>query len=477
MLDMSKSTTSNAGGPRLTIDALQSLSRGLSGMPGRKAILYFTSGLRLPTNLDIAFTNLKGIANRANVSIYSLDTRGVTTEGQNDSGAEELKSAVAAAGSSDMRVAMHASDSVEAAGRANVQLPIRELAEDTGGFLIAESNNLAGPLRRAVDEVNNYYEISYDPGITEYDGSFRKVKVEIGRKDAVAHARSGYLSLAPDVRASSVQPFEVPLLKAISDGLASKDVEYRASGILLQPHAEGTDVQVFVELPLRTLSPKIDAAKNTQSVHFAIAALVKDPSGEVVQKLTQDRSLTVTADQMKAGNFTEKFSAIIPVGKYSLQTAVMDRESGKMGAQRSELIIAAKKGVAISSIIPVKLFNPNAKPEPNEPFQFQNGTISPTLISTMTVASPDATLPLFFTVYQDSSIAAKPTIEIEFLQGGNSLGKLPLPLADADSQGRIQTVFSVPAGKFPEGTFVIHPIAKQGDSTADTRTEITIKKQ
>ena len=153
------------------------------------------------------------------------------------------------------------------------------------------------------------------------------------------------------------------------------------------------------------------------------------------------------------------------------------RESGKIGGQRSELIITPKQGVAISSITPVKLYNPNAKPQdPNEPFQYQNGTISPTLLDTLTVANPDATLPLFFTVYPDPSIAAKPTMEIEFLQGGNPLGKLPLPLADADAQGRIQTVFSVPAGKFPAGTFVIHAIAKQGDTTADTQTEITIKK-
>ena len=93
------------------------------------------------------------------------------------------------------------------------------------------------------------------------------------------------------------------------------------------------------------------------------------------------------------------------------------------------------------------------------------------------MANADATLPLFFTVYPDASISAKPTMEIEFLQDGKPLGKLPLPLADADAQGRIQTVFSVPAGRFPEGTFVIHAIATQGGTTADTRTEITIKKQ
>jgi VWFA-related protein len=484
MLDMMRFDAAYQGDDtRLTLEAMKSLVSGMANLPGRKTVLYFTWGMYIPTNLDEMFRNLKSAANRANVTFYGLETLGVKTWSTAGGARDQLNNATGsvknAVTADDGRVSTDqilAADTAETAGRNDTDLFLRELSEDTGGFLVGDSNDLKVPLRRINEEVSSYYELSYNPGITNYDGSFRKVRVEADRKDLVVHTRNGYFALPPDLRGEGVQTFELPLLKAISDNLASKDVEYRAAAVLLQPRAEGTDTQVFMELPLRTLSPKTDPAKNTLSVHFAMAALIKNPTGEVVQKLTRDRSLTVTADQMKAGNFTEKFSATIPAGKYSLETAVMDRESGKIGAQRSELIIAPKKGVAISSITPVKLYNPNAKPEPNEPFQYQNGTISPTLLSTLTVANPDATLPLFFTVYQDSSIAAKPTMEIEFLQGGNSLGKLPLPLADADAQGRIQTVFSVPAGKFPEGTFVIHAIAKQGDTTADTRTEITIKK-
>ena len=484
MLDMMRFDSAYQGdGTRMSIESLKSLVSGLAELPGRKTVLYFTWGMYIPSNLDEMFRNLKSAANRANVTFYGLEAMGVKTwstaagaRDQLNNATGDIKSDTTATEGRVSTAQIRASDTAEEAGRNDTDLFLRELSEDTGGFMVANSNKLEVPLRHINEEVSSYYELSYNPGIANYDGSFRKVKVEAGRKDLVVHTRNGYFALPPDLRGEGVQTFELPLLKAISDNLASKDVEYRAAGVLLQPHAEGTDTQVFVELPLRTLSPKTDPAKNTLSVHFAMAALIKNPTGEVVQKLTRDRSLTVTADQMKAGNFTEKFSATIPAGKYSLETAVMDRESGKIGAQRSELVVAPKKGVAISSITPVKLFNPNAKPEPNEPFQYQNGTISPTLLSTLTVANPDATLPLFFTVYQDSSIAAKPTMEIEFLQGGNSLGKLPLPLADADAQGRIQTVFSVPAGKFPEGTFVIHAIAKQGDTTADTKTEITIKK-
>jgi VWFA-related protein len=477
MLDMSKSTTSNAGGPRLTIDALQSLSRGLSGMPGRKTILYFTPGLQLPTFLDIAFTNLKGLANRANVAIYSIDTRG---PGQNESGSDQLNSALAAAASSDIRVAMHASDSVESAGRANVQLPIRELAEDTGGFLIAESNNLAGALRRAVEEVNNYYEIAYDPGITEYDGSFRKIKVEIARKDAVAHARSGYLSLAPDVRASSsVQPFELPLLKALSGGLANgvanNAVEYRADAVLLQPKGEVTDLSVLLEIPLHVLQPKPDAAKNTISISFALAALVKDSAGETVQKLTREHSLQVTAEQMKAGNFIEKLAATVPAGKYALDSAVMDRVSGKIGTQRSEFAVPPKsKGVAISSLTPVRSYAPSARGlSPDEPFQFQGGTITP-MLSNSVIRSEQGVLPLFFTVYPDPALAPKCTVDIEFFQNGQRLQKGTLPLPEPDQQGRIPYVFSVPASIQP-GSYEIHATAHQGDTSAEAKTMIKVE--
>jgi VWFA-related protein len=477
MLDMTRSTTSNAGGPRLTIDALQSLSRGLSGIPGRKALLYFTSGLLLPTHLDLAFNNLKGLANRANVAIYSVDVRGVLTEGQNSSGAEELKNAVAASGSSDIRAAMHASDNAESAGRANLQLPIRELSDDTGGFLIGDSNNLAAPLRRAVEEVNNYYEISYDPGIADYDGSFRKVKVDIARKDTVAHSRSGYLALPADVRASSVQPFEIPLLKALAAGTLSKDLGYLAEPVLLQPRTEGTDLSVLIEIPLHGLQTTADAAPNNMSINVALVALVKDSAGQTVQKFSSERSLKVTAEQRNAGNFMEKFAATVPPGKYTLESVVMDRVSGKAGVQRADFAVAPKaKGVSISTMTPVRSYAPNAKGlDPNNPFQFQGGTITPMLSNTVT-RSEKGVLPLFFTVYPDPSIAGASTVDIEFFQNGKSLQKGTLPLPAADAQGRIPYVFSVPAA-IPPGSYEIHATARQGDTSAEAKTQVKVEAQ
>jgi hypothetical protein len=72
------------------------------------------------------------------------------------------------------RSQIRASDRVEDAMRNNVQLPLRDLSESTGGVLIADTNSFARPMQNMLDDVNTYYEIVYNPGITNYDGAFRK---------------------------------------------------------------------------------------------------------------------------------------------------------------------------------------------------------------------------------------------------------------------------------------------------------------
>ena len=97
-----------------------------------------------------------------------------------------------------------ASDTAETSGRANVQESVRDLAESTGGFLIGDSNDLRVPLRHVNEEISSYYEVSFNPGIQTYDGSFRKIAVTANRKDLVIHARNGYFALPPEARSGAV---------------------------------------------------------------------------------------------------------------------------------------------------------------------------------------------------------------------------------------------------------------------------------
>jgi VWFA-related protein len=474
MMRMSASAQSN--GTRLKIDALRSLVDGLRPMPGRKSVMYFTEGMDRPPELDTMFRNLMATANRNNVTFYSVDTRGVMTESQNSGAMGQLNGANNASGATtqqDNKVTteqMNASDTAETAGRANVQLAIRDLAESTGGFLIGDSNDLRVPLRHVNEEISSYYEVSYNPGITSFDGSFRKLSVATTRKDLVIHARAGYFALPPEARAAGLAPFELPLLKAISDGKLPFDVEFRAGAVQLQPKKEGTDVAILVEVPMHGLEAKTGAG--TLDVHCSFAALVKDSAGQVVEKVTRDRSFKVTEDQHKAGNFLDKTTFLLAPGKYTLDTAVLDEANQKIGVDHADFTVAAATGVGISSLLPIRSGAPSPKGmDPNEPFQFQGNSLTPTLDKVVKKV-PNAMLRLFFTVYQDAAISDKPTVDIEFMKNGQTLQKVPMPLPAADAQGRIPYVMTIPAAAIPDGTYDIRATAKQGSTSAVSTTTI-----
>jgi VWFA-related protein len=445
LLDMLRMDAAVAGrNARMSITALAALVQGQQAMPGRKSVLYFATGMYVPSELDTMFRNLMGMANRANVTFYAVDTRGVMTASQNTFAASQLNAAARASAITVNRTSgavtreeVMSSDDALGSARYNVQIPLRDLAESTGGFLIGDSNDLRGPLRHVNEEISSYYEVTFNPGIQHYDGAFRKLAVDAGRKGLVIHARNGYFALPPEAHASGLQAFEMPLLEAISSGKTSRDVAFRAGVVMLQSKDEGSDVSVLVEVQLAGLQPKTDQSRKSLSVHCSIVVLLKTSSGEVVQKLSRDRSFIVTADQLKMGNFVDKLTARISPGKYS--------------------------------------YTPNAQGlDPADAFQFQGGSITPTLNASVQ-RSKDAALRLFFTVYQDSSIPAKPTVVIEFLRTGKSLTKAPMPLPPADAQGKIPYVMTIPAATIPPGAYELLATARQGDTAAESRIVVNIE--
>jgi hypothetical protein len=105
-------------------------------------------------------------------------------------------------------------------------------------------------------------------------------------------------------------------------------------------------------------------------------AVLRDASGEVVQKLSRDLPLkgpAAQAAQVKQGNFIYKEHFTAPPGRYTLETAVMDREANKMGTKKASLVVAPKQpGVSMSNVVLVRRYQPKATDmEPDEDFAFK----------------------------------------------------------------------------------------------------------
>ncbi len=119
------------------------------------------------------FRNLVDDANRANVSFYPLDPRGLVVFDQS-----------LATGFIDANV-----DSINLNSRLE---SLQNLASATDGIAIVNSNDIDRGLRRVVDDLTSYYLLGYYPTNTKYDGRFRSIKVRVKRPGIDLRYRRGY---------------------------------------------------------------------------------------------------------------------------------------------------------------------------------------------------------------------------------------------------------------------------------------------
>lgn len=78
---------------------------------------------------------------------------------------------------------------------------LRTLAEATDGLPIVDSNNLAGGLKRVVDDLSSYYLIGYYSS-GKLDGTFHPISVRVKRPGVRVRARRGYMAATPATAAA-----------------------------------------------------------------------------------------------------------------------------------------------------------------------------------------------------------------------------------------------------------------------------------
>jgi VWFA-related protein len=129
----------------------------------------------LAEDLEQDFRTLLQRANRANVSFYTVDPRGLTVFD------EDL---------SLRRATNPTADRMRLNARQN---SLRELAENTDGVAVVNTN-IDAPLKRMLADIGSYYLLGYYSTNTRLDGRYRKLTVRVKRPGVDVRARPGYLA-------------------------------------------------------------------------------------------------------------------------------------------------------------------------------------------------------------------------------------------------------------------------------------------
>ena len=473
---------------RVEIFALLDAVKQQYFLPGRKTALYFSEGFTIPQGLESSFDTLIGTANRSNVSFYVLDAHGLATLSANQNAVDGLRSAGQTSRGQAGKVGnepvsageAHLMDSIVQSTRSNYQLTLAHLAESTGGILMANTNDLRGPLRRLAEDIQDYYEISYAPEIKNYDGAFHKVVLKAVPGDLRVQSRSGYNAFPTSLNSSGTAPvpYEIPLLAAMNSPELPKAFEYGAAGLYFRGLRNQSECEVVMDVPLSNVTFNKSDAGDQYKGSLSYVVIAKDVQGQVVKKLENEVPINATSERLetlKANHFiyTETFD--LPPGRYSLETAVRDGEGDRISTSKGTVVMAPSSGLAISGVSVVRSTKERGASTANDdPFLLGTKVISPTLNPVISKTN-NSTLPFYLVIYTDKNVAAAPQLIMEFSRDGKVLGKGLPALGSPDKDGRIQYVAVTPLERFEPGNFTVRFIVKQGSEAAEASASFVLK--
>jgi VWFA-related protein len=331
---------------RPVLAALAAISEGLRPIPGKKTLVMFSQGFVATETLDWQVQSTIDIANRANVAIYIIDSGGLTggapTSGALVSGSplggisgglEMEQRRRAGAGESVFDITRHE-------GLNRQQDLLYRISEDTGGHFIKNTNDIAGGLGRIDAEIRSRYTLAYRSTDPNFDGSFRKVKIEVRRPDTNVLARAGYYAIPP----SQIVPFS-PEDRNLLANFANMQAHPTLPLSLELSSFRSREGYYIVPLSFE-ISPaavQFDRQGDKRRLHLEVLGVVRaEGEDKILSRLGGNFDVGLSAQQYESilndKIFYRQDMQLIP-GNYTVDLIVRDRLSGKATAKREKLVL------------------------------------------------------------------------------------------------------------------------------------------
>src|SRR5579871_4473342 len=188
----------------LTLQALQQIARSLSGIPGRKNLIWLSSGFPLKIENEFAphgvsteardysqaVRQTTSILAQAQIAVYPVDVQGLNIGGigatTSGIGLTEMSTRL----DDPMVDPVTSANVTESASNHN---SMELIAKDTGGQAFYNGNDLKGAIGHSMDLGASYYTLAYTPTNSQWDGGLRKIEVKApGKKLKLVYRRSYY---------------------------------------------------------------------------------------------------------------------------------------------------------------------------------------------------------------------------------------------------------------------------------------------
>ena len=333
---------------RPVLAALAAIAEGLRSIPGKKTVVMFSQGFVATETLDWQVQSTIDIANRANVAIYIIDSSGLTggTPTSNSLGASSPLGGISALNDMEQRRRAAAGESVfdiaRQEGLNRQQDLLYRISEDTGGRFLKNTNDIGGGLERIDSEIRSRYTLAYRSTDPNFDGSFRKVKVEVRRPDAVVITRAGYNAIPP----SQIIPFSPEERKLIAN---FTDLQARSTlpiSVEVDPF-RNRDGYYVVPLSFEVSPAAVQFGRkgDKQNLQLQVLGVIRAEGDEkILSRLGGNFDVSLSPEQYEAITHDKIFyrqDMVLGSGNYTVDLIVLDRISGKAAAKKERIVLPA----------------------------------------------------------------------------------------------------------------------------------------
>ncbi|MGD0100679.1 MAG: VWA domain-containing protein [Acidobacteriota bacterium] len=331
------------------LSALQTAAMMLGSLSEKKALVYFSSGLRL-NGVDNQ-AQLRATINaaiRSGVSFWPIDARGLMAQAPLG---DATRSSMGGAGMYTGASAMALMGNLQRS-----QDTLWSLASDTGGKALLDYNDLSRGITQAQRSISSYYIIGYYTTNQNLDGKFRRIKVSLnGELSGNLNYRQGYYARKQFGKFTVAEKE-----RQLEDALMLEDPVTDLTIAMEVDYFQLNRADYFVPLVVKIPGSELVLAKRGGAEHTLLDFMgeIKDESGVTVSNVRDKVDIKLSdataAELLKRPIQYDTGFTLLP-GKYRLKFLARDAETGRIGTYEMSFVIPnlnkEDKRIPISSVV------------------------------------------------------------------------------------------------------------------------------
>jgi VWFA-related protein len=313
-----------------SLEALQMVAQSLAGLPGRKSVVWASSGYpfglfaregRSSTTVDasnlIEAGNLDEytmhLLNAANIAVYPVDARGT------------VNTAYEVMDTSHKYSATYAEKDAARMTNQDTITTFEHLAGSTGGKACYERTDLSGCFKDAIDDARDYYMVGFYVDNSLKPG-WHKLQVKVAA-DGNVRSRNGFIysKLDPDQLRSNDMRLQLSSL------LTDPGIPFRGEWKIKAPKGDKKDIG----FEMKILPQARVVSDQEPHLNLEIAAVARGKDGTIAGQFAQkiDRQLPPQAvSTIVSAGIDYRNAMTLPPGDYLVRLVVRDSNTGRMGS-------------------------------------------------------------------------------------------------------------------------------------------------